>query len=89
PFGASDYFDVVDVKESLCELTIYLEEKNLVPEERQITTREQMLDEMCATLGGRAAEDDVWVGANAVILPGVTIGTVAIAPVRCAFFCVP
>ncbi|NDW13635.1 ATP-dependent metallopeptidase FtsH/Yme1/Tma family protein [Bacteroides sp. 214] len=28
-----------------------------LPEERQITTREQMLDEMCATLGGRAAED--------------------------------
>ena len=26
-------------------------------EERQITTKEQMLDEMCATLGGRAAED--------------------------------
>ena len=25
--------------------------------ERQITTKEQMLDEMCATLGGRAAED--------------------------------
>ncbi len=28
-----------------------------MPEERQITTKEQMLDEMCATLGGRAAED--------------------------------
>ena len=28
-----------------------------LPEERQITTKEQMLDEMCATLGGRAAED--------------------------------
>ena len=28
-----------------------------LPEERQITTREQMLDEMCATLGGRAAEE--------------------------------
>ncbi|MDR3251327.1 MAG: ATP-dependent zinc metalloprotease FtsH [Tannerella sp.] len=28
-----------------------------LPEERQITTREQLLDEMCATLGGRAAED--------------------------------
>ena len=27
-----------------------------LPEERQITTREQMLDEMCATLAGRAAE---------------------------------
>lgn len=27
-----------------------------LPEERQITTKEQMLDEMCATLGGRAAE---------------------------------
>jgi len=27
-----------------------------LPEERQITTREQMLDEVCATLGGRAAE---------------------------------
>jgi cell division protease FtsH len=27
-----------------------------LPEERQITTREQLLDEMCATLGGRAAE---------------------------------
>lgn len=28
-----------------------------LPEERQITTREQMLDEICATLGGRAAEE--------------------------------
>lgn len=28
-----------------------------LPEERQITTTEQMLDEMCSTLGGRAAED--------------------------------
>ncbi|MBR4337216.1 MAG: ATP-dependent zinc metalloprotease FtsH [Bacteroidaceae bacterium] len=28
-----------------------------LPEERQITTREQMLDEMCALLGGRAAEE--------------------------------
>ncbi|MDF1570474.1 MAG: ATP-dependent zinc metalloprotease FtsH [Bacteroidales bacterium] len=27
-----------------------------LPEERQITTTEQMLDEMCATLGGRASE---------------------------------
>jgi len=28
-----------------------------LPEERQITTTEQMLDEMCATMGGRAAEE--------------------------------
>ena len=28
-----------------------------MPEERQITTKEEMLDEMCATLGGRAAEE--------------------------------
>ncbi len=28
-----------------------------LPEERAITTTEQMLDEMCATLGGRAAEE--------------------------------
>ena len=28
-----------------------------MPEERQITTKEQMLDEMCSTLGGRAAEE--------------------------------
>ncbi|MBR5963184.1 MAG: ATP-dependent zinc metalloprotease FtsH [Bacteroidaceae bacterium] len=28
-----------------------------LPEERQINTREQMLDEMCALLGGRAAEE--------------------------------
>lgn len=28
-----------------------------LPEERQITTREQLLDEMCAILGGRAAEE--------------------------------
>ncbi len=28
-----------------------------LPEERQITTTEQMRDEMCATLGGRAAEE--------------------------------
>jgi cell division protease FtsH len=31
-----------------------------LPEERQITTTEQMLDEMCATLGGRASEDLVF-----------------------------
>ncbi len=28
-----------------------------LPEERQITTREELLDELCATLGGRAAEE--------------------------------
>lgn len=28
-----------------------------LPEERQITTKEQLLDEICATLGGRAAEE--------------------------------
>ena len=28
-----------------------------LPEERAITTKEEMLDEMCATLGGRAAEE--------------------------------
>ena len=28
-----------------------------LPEERTITTKEQMLDEICATLGGRAAEE--------------------------------
>ena len=32
-----------------------------MPEERQITTKEQMLDEMCAILGGRAAEE-VFIG---------------------------
>jgi len=32
-----------------------------LPEERQITTKEQMLDEMCALLGGRAAES-VFIG---------------------------
>ncbi|MDC1022437.1 ATP-dependent zinc metalloprotease FtsH, partial [Schleiferiaceae bacterium] len=31
-----------------------------LPEERQITTAEQMLDEMCATMGGRAAEKVVF-----------------------------
>jgi cell division protease FtsH len=28
-----------------------------LPEERQLTTKEQLLDEMCSLLGGRAAED--------------------------------
>ena len=28
-----------------------------LPEERQITTKEQIMDELCATLGGRAAEE--------------------------------
>ena len=32
-----------------------------MPEERQITTKEQMLDEMCSILGGRAAEE-VFIG---------------------------
>jgi cell division protease FtsH len=31
-----------------------------LPEERQLTTEGQMLDEMCAALGGRAAEDIVF-----------------------------
>jgi ATP-dependent metalloprotease FtsH len=31
-----------------------------LPEERQITTREQIMDEMCAALGGRAAEDVIF-----------------------------
>jgi ATP-dependent metalloprotease FtsH len=31
-----------------------------LPEERQITTTEQMLDEMCATMGGRAAEEIIF-----------------------------
>ena len=31
-----------------------------LPEERQITTKEQLLDEMCSTLGGRAAEEVVF-----------------------------
>ena len=31
-----------------------------LPEERQLTTTEQMLDEICATLGGRAAEQVVF-----------------------------
>ncbi|MFT6210138.1 MAG: cell division protease FtsH [Bacteroidia bacterium] len=31
-----------------------------LPEERQITTKEQMLDEMCSALGGRAAEQIIF-----------------------------
>jgi cell division protease FtsH len=31
-----------------------------LPEERQITTTEQMMDEMCATMGGRAAEEIIF-----------------------------
>ncbi|MCQ2204176.1 MAG: ATP-dependent zinc metalloprotease FtsH [Bacteroidales bacterium] len=31
-----------------------------LPEERQLTTKEQILDEMCSTLGGRAAEEVVF-----------------------------
>ena len=31
-----------------------------LPEERQITTKEQILDEMCAALGGRAAEEIIF-----------------------------
>ncbi|MCH4896977.1 ATP-dependent zinc metalloprotease FtsH [Marinilabiliaceae bacterium JC040] len=31
-----------------------------MPQERQITTKEQMLDEMCATLGGRVAEEIIF-----------------------------
>lgn len=31
-----------------------------LPEERQLTTKDQLLDEMCATLGGRAAEELVF-----------------------------
>jgi ATP-dependent Zn protease len=31
-----------------------------LPDERHLTTAEQMLDEMCAALGGRAAEDVIY-----------------------------
>lgn len=31
-----------------------------LPEERQITTKEQIMDEMCAALGGRAAEEIIF-----------------------------
>jgi len=31
-----------------------------LPEERQITTRDQILDELCATLGGRASEEIIF-----------------------------
>lgn len=31
-----------------------------LPQERQITTREQLLDDMCSTLGGRAAEEKIF-----------------------------
>ena len=31
-----------------------------LPEERQITTKEQLMDEMCAALGGRAAEEIIF-----------------------------
>ena len=31
-----------------------------LPEERQITTKQQMMDEMCAALGGRAAEEIIF-----------------------------
>lgn len=40
-----------------------------LPEERQLTTTEQMLDEMCATLGGRAAEE--------VILGNISTGALS------------
>ncbi len=32
PEGTLDYFDLVDVKESVNEVVFYLEEKNMVPE---------------------------------------------------------
>ena len=32
PEGTLEYFDLVDVKESVNEVVIYLEEKNIVPE---------------------------------------------------------
>ena len=32
PEGTLDYFDLIDVKESVSEVVIYLEEKNVVPE---------------------------------------------------------
>jgi cell division protease FtsH len=55
---------VLEYADPLVKVTIVPRGKALgaawyVPEERQITTYEQMQDEMCATLGGRAAEDTV------------------------------
>lgn len=52
---------VVGTCQPLVKVTIVrgakLRRRLVSPEERQITTREQLLDEMCATLGGRAAEE--------------------------------
>ena len=36
PEGTLDYFDLVDVKESVNEVVFYLEEKNIVPEKYTI-----------------------------------------------------
>lgn len=53
---------LVDHASPLVKVTIVPRGRSLgaawyLPEERQITTTEQMLDEMCATMGGRAAEE--------------------------------
>ena len=39
PEGTLDYFDLVDVQETSSEVVIYLEEKNVVPE--QYSSREE------------------------------------------------
>jgi AFG3 family protein len=53
---------VLEYAHPLVKVTIIPRGKSLgaawyLPEERQITTTEQMMDEMCAALGGRAAEE--------------------------------
>ena len=39
--------------------------------------RDRMIDEQGVSTLPVIIEDDVWVGANSVILPGVTLGTVS------------
>ncbi|MFN3918462.1 MAG: ATP-dependent zinc metalloprotease FtsH [Flavobacteriales bacterium] len=56
---------MVEHASPLIKVTIVPRGQNLgaawyLPEERQITTKEQILDEMCAALGGRAAEEIIF-----------------------------
>ncbi len=56
---------LVEFANPLVKVTIVPRGKSLgaawyLPEERQITTRDQLMDEMCAALGGRAAEEIIF-----------------------------
>ena len=56
PEGTLDYFDLVDVKESVNEVVFYLEEKNMVPEKYT----DQDTEGQCKNLRGNICKNPIF-----------------------------